>query len=544
MLYWDDWDNLVPILQKSMTGTLTLADLFVQHNEHRAPVSYLAYLILARLTRLNTTAEMYLSWGLLCLTALLLFLAARRRLHKIAGAGPVVVLFPAFALLFSYRQYESILWASPLSIYLMLFSVVLTFYLLDVSKGFDCKFGLSCTTATIASFSFFNGILVWPVGFAQIFRRGESHRRIYCWAVVAASNFVIYFYGWMKPSYHPSWTFALNHPIEGAAYFFTLMGSVFDIHVRTAFGLGIFTSVLGLLVVVQSHRSRILRSNGFWLSLILFMIFSSLVETIGRSGFGVHQALAGRYTPMTAIGLAGLYVLAISVSKSNRKQVSRSLGAYALLALLLLGVPNAYFAGWQLGQQWGSARQIGAYVIRTYDMQSDWNIVTYLFPSPSEVQQRALFLQQNGLNVFSQKLVNASKLALIDSDTPHALDTIDGIILSQHNGPIVINASEPHQGAVDTIRLTGWAADALTNNAAFTVFITVDGRDIPTMYGLDRRDVSAAYHNPNYRFSGFYATFSASVFGPGLHTIGLKVVSQDHLHYYYLRQVASYVVEF
>ena len=455
------------------------------------------------------------------------------------SSGRIIVLFPVFALLFSFMQYESILWESTLSVYLMLFSAVLTFRLLDTSKGLDRNFWLSCVTATIASYSFFNGILTWPVGFVQIISR-ESRRRTYCWIGVGVSNLFVYFYGWTKPFYLPPWTFALYHPIDGATYFFTLTGAVFEAYnVHTALILGVFASIIGLLVVVQSYRKGILRSSGLWFSLILFAFFSSLAETVGRSGFGVFQALSiysSRYTPMTALGLAGLYLLASSLSKTNRKLSSKSLGGYALLALLLLGLLNAYGTGWQIGQQSSATSQIGAYVLLSYDVQSSQNIERYLYPSAATVELRAPFVKQNALNVFNDR-PDFSQLTSVNSSTLHSLDIINGIIVSQHSGPIVINATQD-----STITLGGWAVDGLTNSAALTVVITVDKTDIPTIYGIGRSDVSTAYNNPNFRSSGFVAFFSASAFGPGLHTVGLKVISKDHRHYYYLQQVASYVI--
>ena len=53
VLRGDDWDTVVPLLQKSMTGTLSPTDFFVQQNEHRIPIPKIFFFVLAKLTHLK-----------------------------------------------------------------------------------------------------------------------------------------------------------------------------------------------------------------------------------------------------------------------------------------------------------------------------------------------------------------------------------------------------------------------------------------------------------------------------------------------------------
>ena len=60
------------------------------------------------------------------------------------------------------------------------------------------------------------------------------------------------------------------------------------------------------------------------------------------------------------------------------------------------------------------------------------------------------------------------------------------------------------------------------------VFINIDGRDfIPAMYGGDRPDVAKAFHNDDYRFSGFSAQFATSALSKGYHSLILKIITKD-----------------
>ena len=50
--YWDQWE-LVPLLEKMHNHTLTLADLWAQHNEHRIIFPKILMMLLARLSNWN-----------------------------------------------------------------------------------------------------------------------------------------------------------------------------------------------------------------------------------------------------------------------------------------------------------------------------------------------------------------------------------------------------------------------------------------------------------------------------------------------------------
>src|SRR5215475_15047632 len=56
--FWDEWDEL-SVVPKAYDGTLTVAALWAQQNEHRPVTSKLASIALAKTTRLNLVDEMY-----------------------------------------------------------------------------------------------------------------------------------------------------------------------------------------------------------------------------------------------------------------------------------------------------------------------------------------------------------------------------------------------------------------------------------------------------------------------------------------------------
>ena len=547
-VFGDSWDDLVPVIKKWMSGTLSFSDLFVQHNEHRILFPRIAMLAIQALTKYNDVAEMYFNWALLSLTALLIFYAYLKKSRRDSYPKLLLTFLPISLLICNFRQYESVLWGDGILVNSMIFGVVAAFALLEVNEKIDFLFVLSLAGAIVGSFSLLSGLIVWPAGFLQILmsKKRPNIRKASLWAFVGAISFITYFYEFVPLRYSYPLDYVLVHPIEGGEYFLALIGaplSAFD--VRFAVANGLVMTLIAMLVAVQAYKGKLLGQNGLSISLIVFAVLSSLTTTVGRSGFGVQQALTSRYTPITVLGIIGLYLLATSVSNSLPDgpgwRGHKSFGAHALLAVIFLGLIVSNSAGWEGAQSWRDSREIGAYVLKTYKIQSDENIRNFLYWVPGaslRIKEKAQFLEQNKLNVFSEPVINTSTLILSGSNTFFALDRIDTDIASEQGTLHLINSSQQ-----ETITFTGWAVDKQANNVAFAVFITIDGSiDIPCLYGRDRKDVAKAYRNPKFRFSGFMSTFSSSILSKGKHTISLKIVSKDRIHFYQPEQIFCILV--
>jgi hypothetical protein len=532
----DEW-AVIPLLKLAANGRLSLPDLLAQHNETRMPFGYLVILILARFSRYNTLTEMFFSFFLLCISGLLLFLVFRRKYS--GNLGPLAFL-PVSLLLFSFGQLESILWGFTVTIYLMIFAVVAALYLLHTSRRIDLRFALSSVCAIVASYSMITGLMVWPAGLVEILKSERKWRRFLVWVAAGGVTFVLYFYGWVKPDYEPPLDFVLRNPVDGGRYFLVLLGTVFtypDTKSLAPRGFtiayGLVISLIALLVLIQAYRGKLLRKNSAWLFLVVFALLACVSETLGRSGFGPGQAQASRYTPVTALGIIGIYLLSLSVSGSGLGR-RRRWGTRALMTLFLLGLIVSYGAWWQMGQVTRDSRGMAAYVLKTYKIQSDENIINFLIWSEPAAVRGAQYLEHNELNVFAEPAANTFTLVHSPNTTLFSLDYINGFN-PQQTRPILINSDKQ-----ETITISGWAVDKQANGAALAVFVTLDGKlDIPALYGGDREDVANAFKNPNFRYSGFVASFASSILSKGTHTLSLKIVAADGIHFYYAQQVAS-----
>jgi hypothetical protein len=328
----------------------------------------------------------------------------------------------------------------------------------------------------------------------------------------------------------------------------------------TAFLFGIVIFFIFLYLLIFNRKCLNLDRHSKWYSLLIFSVLTSLELALTRSGdieniFGPPNNIffvpSPRHQVVFFLPIICLYVLGIAYVKASTKNENSDLKTNFLnkktiniflvgvLFTLLISSTMIHFPyGWRVGEDIKRRNEIGTYILTTYKIQSDENIKRYLYPIPDVVRERAKFLEMNKLNVFNKPLINISDLMPLESDTLYWIDTINSKVISQQT-IIIINSSKE-----ETITIQGWAVDKIAKNTASAVFLTIDERiNIPTYYGLDRLDVANAYKEPNFRFSGFIATFSSSILEKGEHTISIKIVAKNGNGYYQSEQTIHFMVE-
>jgi hypothetical protein len=227
---------------------------------------------------------------------------------------------------------------------------------------------------------------------------------------------------------------------------------------------------------------------------------------------------------MAIISFSSRYVTVKTFLKADLYRTL--LGILAFLGIL--GIVLSYVAGFMAGPSWRDGRNLRAYYLSTYKVQSDENM-RLLFPWDSHTAiEGAEILEKYRLNVFSKPSLDPEQLTLVEASTQFHIDSINNNQLGQQgNNTISISQQE------ETLTILGWAIDQQAQNTAGGVFVCIDGRiNIPALYGLNRPDVAQALHNGRYRSSGFLASFATSVLGEGQHTLSMKIVTSDKKGYY------------
>ncbi|WP_291493061.1 hypothetical protein, partial [Desulfurella sp.] len=85
----------------------------------------------------------------------------------------------------------------------------------------------------------------------------------------------------------------------------------------------------------------------------------------------------------------------------------------------------------------------------------------------------------------------------------------------------------------NSLQISGWAVDSIAKNTDSGVVAVIDNKYFyPLQSGIQRLDVSSAFHNPNYEYSGFSGSIPLDKLNFGLHTLALRIINHDYTGYY------------
>src|SRR5215203_2722547 len=406
VVFADAWD-MVLVFHKFFSGRLTFADLYAQHNEHRMFFPKGAELLLGLLTRYNNVAEMYVVVSCFLITAAVLLVAFRREIGL-----PLIFFVPVALLIFSFRQYENMLFGFQINFaFTQTFGVIALYLLSSSGRGnFGAyAFAAALGSATIASFSTAQGLLVWPAGLLLGLLLGSVARQekkvlVGLWGIVGVAEWVAYFVDYHTPRGHPPLLDALGHIGTAPGDFLTLLGSALFWRPEHAYEGGLVIGCLALAMFLATYGRGVLRQHSFWISLLFYSLFILATITLGRSGmFGVLQAAISRYTTFSVLAVASLYALLAKMVFATTASVLRIVLLLALFGIILLSAGVSYRDGIEVGRVQEVSRERAAHVLETYRSQPDARLVA-LYPRPKTVRRRAPLLERLGYNVFSEPL--------------------------------------------------------------------------------------------------------------------------------------------
>ena len=534
MPFGDVW-VMVPRFDKLSLGTLGFMDLWVQHFEHRIFFPRVAILLLGVVTDFNQVAIMYLTEICLVVTLVVLLLAFR------ANIGARLFFFvPVALMVFNLGQYFNMFYGLQVSFaFTQVFSVI-SLYLIYVSTRDGLKkwvFAAAPVSGMVATFSLFGGLFVWPVGFFQLLISPVENRAkrnlLIAWSAAGLAAVAGYFIGWSLPERQES-QYTFTNPILQARYFLTAFGSPL-----TWWWLPDFAFVAGLLLacilavaLFVVYRSGRIGEFSFWISLVAFAFVFLAFLTLGRSGGGIETALNSRYITFTILGIIGLYAILV---KLDSERVSRVITAsfVVLFAAILLSVPFSYARGISEGELTQAKEQREVKILSKYSLRRD-RALKLANRRPVTVKRDSFVMCKLGYSLFSDPKLQKqnclppafSSLSEIPVSTLYGVGTINGKEMGQSEQPLTIPAGE------SSVRITGWAADILREDAAGGVYLKIDDERFPVFYGRMRGDVAQRLNDPSYRFTGFERTIPTSEIGPGKHELSVIVLTKGKKRYY------------
>jgi hypothetical protein len=515
--YWDEWgDDIAGLFIKFKTGHLTFGDLWAQHNESRFVVLRIFILITGNLTHWNPDYEIAVTFLLACAVACAVF-----RIGSFAFARKPVarwsVFFISSLLIFSPAQSEAWLWGMEMVLYLPLLWILFSLLVLRSKLGDAAKWFFCAAMAVLGTYSFCNGMLVWIVLFPVMFlaegRDGfrKKIRAAMCWMLAFLGNAAVYFHDYQFPQSSGFWQMLWTNPLQAAGYFFVFLGGPlvdrYSPHcLATATIIGLVVTILFAATCVclfRWRKDRALTDLAWpWLAVGGYGALSALLATIGRSAFGVEQALSPRYGIFgisLMIALAHLIpILAFhspaktDFKKPKTSQPGRALAALGATVILLytLALPSNVFdmSVFRLNLLLGKTS------LQFLDVLPPQSLDTaLLFPDYSTLKKNADALNQ--LGVRNDDFIKNTRLAGFKSNPQPDCGSIESI-----------------QKLGGGVYLSGWAMRASHKTAADCVLITCESAEMePVIFALmdqrfERADLAAKFHDRAYSAAGWQKT--------------------------------------
>ena len=313
--YFDDYDAILNFIN-NFTQVRTLEDkivlLFSQHNEHRIVfdriVSLFFYYLLHEINFKFLIIFGNFGW---ILTTVMLVLYLQKNLNL-----SLVQLLPIPYLLLSFSHWENMFFAmAAIQNYWFIFFAIA--FLICLSRN---KLFLFCALFPMALFTSGGGIVLYPLG--NIFLLLQRKWKYFSLFFALSTFFMIlYFYGYHKPSYHPSVFATILAPFRATAYFFTFFGNILPLHNIVTLSsniplIGMFLPIGVILYLSSIYFSK--RYNNCFLKLVIyFVVLVALMATSTRSGIGIWQAASSRYSMFPLLALVCLSTLVFAAISST-----------------------------------------------------------------------------------------------------------------------------------------------------------------------------------------------------------------------------------
>lgn len=348
--FWDMWDGYLWFFLQASNGDF--AAWWVPHNEHRILLSRLLFWFDLRYLNgagWSLVAANYLLLG----AAAYLFYRLLRARAATATATPVQVMLGLglTGWLFSWMQYENLIWGFQSQFILAQLLPLCAFYWLYKSLGGATPtrhFLIACLLGVASIGTMANGILALPLMLVYAVYLRQGMLRIGILLMLSGAGLTLYFHGYHSPPAHGSLLVALREtPLDLLRYVLYYLGGPFYV-LFGGKGLGRLAAIVGgvffLVSTVRFARStwRQPVKDALELALFLFLLYI-LGTAVGTAGgrviFGVSQALTSRYTTPTLMAWAVLLVMyAPAVLRMVKVKNRLVVSSFVLIAVLLATV--------------------------------------------------------------------------------------------------------------------------------------------------------------------------------------------------------------
>ena len=335
--YGDEW-SILTLLGKWDSHDLTFADFYRAHNGHRILLPRFIYLALVQLTHGNLRAEMFVSLFVCILTSAGIYLLLRRTVSgsptKTLALWALINLF-----LFSPIQAENWLWGFQLQVFLSNLCIVGAIVCITSEADIRVRLAGALAFALAGTFSFGNGLLIWPAVLAVMVFRREKVAVSACWIAISMLVVLAYLPGY--PARQP--TPATTRWFDYLLYFAGFLGAPLA-RIPNSKPL-VLPVMLGSILVAGYvwttarlvWRREALRNAAPWVALGAYVIASAAMASFARIHSGPQHALDSRYTTVSLVLVVGMIGLVASGIAPDRKATASRFEKRYVIASVAVG---------------------------------------------------------------------------------------------------------------------------------------------------------------------------------------------------------------
>ena len=494
----DEW-NFMPTVSAFYNGYAWPALLLEHYGEHRIPLPKAVILALAPFTKLNVKVEMYLSAMLMLACALMCWRLIVRT------NSPRWTIVPVGWLLLSTAQAENLLVGWQFQIPLMNACVVGAIVMARTALSLRRRAAVAAA-GLAATFSFANGLMIWPALIVFTLLRREPIRNAAGWAAVGCAAFWLYHLGYT--GYHRT-------PGDAAPDYFASIardpGGVLALFAGTAgnnFSAGTIPSyVVAGLVLLSLAAALVWRSvkesstdSAPWIGLLVFSVLSAAAVAFGRGHEWRVFLTPLRYLSISMFVPVSVVVLGAAWLRrqESRPRIAMMLAAVVAIAAVWLHIGTVASA-WELAEADRQMKIATRACVLDFRHAADDCLRRIYAPDPQRVREYSAMLERWHLGPFAT--VNVDQC--VDAGTIQG--TLDAVTFEATQSGVVVN-------------IEGWALDA-RGGKLDSVAAELDGTLIgSTTDFFDRPDVSAFFHKPAGR-TGWRIRASIGRASPGEHHV-------------------------
>ncbi len=346
----DYFSILWPVVEGDRLSTDPGRWLSIKSNEHRSTVPALVYAANAwifhgdnRTLSLFTLAAMGVVFALTYLSLPRAW-RGRRRLQLGAGFMLAAFAFPPVAAHNVAMGFSGTQWCLANALVLGMLTLTAKLRPSDPLKKLlpIALFGL------VGAFSYSTSLVAWPALLAGALWLGLRGRQLAGLVLAGGLTTLIYASNFRFLAHHPE----PNTRDYGTLFHYlaVYLGSPFSREAHTAAIWGWLGLLAAIPLGILAFRSRSLdrRLPAPWVMLQIYALLAAVGTAVGRSGKGIEQALASRYTTLAALFWLGLLITAgllLLGSKGATRSRSRRLGLVLLTAFIALALSSLYWRG-------------------------------------------------------------------------------------------------------------------------------------------------------------------------------------------------------